>query len=124
MNSDRSNFCTRRQSLRTLGSLCLGASFAGRAAAQQSAQDDHPVAITNPKAISGDRVEPAWDEKLTITVGHQDADLIGTTGKVIQAAVDTVAQRGGGTVHILPGVYRLRNAIYLPSRIRLNGCGP
>jgi len=124
MHCESRDVCTRRQSLRTLGSLCLGASFAGRAAAQQPAQDHHPVAITNPKAIAGDRVEPAWDEKLTITVGHKDADLVGTTGKVIQAAVDYVSQRGGGTVHILPGVYRLRNAIYLPSRIRLNGCGP
>jgi Right handed beta helix region len=116
--------CTRRQILRTLSGLCLGGSFAGRTWAQQSAQDRAPVAVTNPMAISGDRIEPCWDEKLTITVGQKDADLVGTTGKVIQAAVDFAAQRGGGTVRILPGTYRLRNAIYLPSRMRLIGSGP
>ena len=36
----------------------------------------------------------------------------------------TSRQRGGGTVHILPGTYRLRNAIYLSSRVRLKGSGP
>ena len=80
--------------------------------------------ITDPKAISGDRIEPEWDELLTITVGPREGDLVGTSEKVLQAAVDYVARRGGGTVRILPGTFRLRNAVYLPSKIRILGSGP
>lgn len=88
------------------------------------ADGPHPVPIIDPKAISGDTVEPAWDQLLTITVGPRQGDLVGTTEKVLQAAVDHIARRGGGTVRILPGTFKLRNAVYLPSRIRILGNGP
>ena len=38
-----------------------------------------------------------------ITVGVSDADITGTDNRAIQAAIDLVYQRGGGTVRILPG---------------------
>ncbi len=80
--------------------------------------------IKHPRATSGDTaVEPDWDERLTITVGNRDGDLIGNNEKVLQAAVDSVARLGGGTVHVLPGVFRLRNAVHLASRVRLLGSG-
>jgi hypothetical protein len=123
MNNDSDSHCTRRRMLGVAGGLSLGAALAGRARAR-SDQDAPPVPATNPRALSGDTVEPAWDELLTITVGPKDADLVGTTEKVIQAAVDCAARRGGGTVRLLPGTYRLRNAVYLSSRIRLVGSGP
>jgi hypothetical protein len=41
----------------------------------------------------------------------------------LQAAVDYVTRLGGGTVHILAGTYRLRNAVYLQSKLRLIGSG-
>jgi len=86
-------------------------------------EDERPT-VTNPRATSGDdRYEPKWDEKLTVTVGPERADMNGTTDKVIQAAVNYVSQLGGGTVQILPGTYRLRNAIHLASNIRLIGSG-
>ncbi len=85
--------------------------------------DDRPP-VTKPRATSGDdRVEPAWDERLTITVGPKEADLVGSTEKVLQAAVDYVARLGGGTVKVLPGTYRLRNSVYLKSKVRLVGSG-
>jgi hypothetical protein len=81
-------------------------------------------AVTRPRATSGDSVvEPDWKERITITVGPNEADLIGTTDKALQAAVDYVARLGGGTVRILPGTYRLRNAVYLTSGVRLLGSG-
>src|SRR5439155_23596868 len=43
--------------------------------------------------------------------------------KVIQAGVDYVARFGGGTVKILPGTYKLRNSVFLQSKVRLLGCG-
>ena len=97
-----------------VGALGLGAARAA---------DKRPP-VTNPRATDGDdRHEPNWEERLTVTVGQKQADLVGTNDKVIQAALDYVARLGGGTVHVLPGTYVLRNAITLPSRVRLLGSG-
>ena len=83
-----------------------------------------PPAVKNPRATSGDTAsEPNWAEKLVITVGPKDADINGGTDKAIQAGVDYVARLGGGTVKILPGTYRLRNSIFLASKVRLLGSG-
>ncbi len=86
--------------------------------------DKRPIPVTNPRATSGDPIEPNWPERLTLTVGPQKADLVGTNEKAIQAAVDSVARFGGGTVKILPGTYRFRNAVYVQNNIRILGCGP
>ena len=82
-----------------------------------------PPAATNPRATSGDAVEPNWAERLSISVGPKQADIVGDNEKALQAAVDYVARLGGGTVTILPGTYRLRNAVYLASKVRLLGHG-
>src|ERR1043166_8522363 len=82
------------------------------------------LAAEQPRATLGDSItEPDWAQRLTITVGPANADLVGATEKPIQAAVDYVARLGGGTVKILPGTYRLRNAVYLQSKVRLLGSG-
>jgi hypothetical protein len=107
----------RRQFLQTMSALAAGAFTTGLARAHDLPEN------ANPRAIFGDRVEPDWDQRLTITVGPKKADLVGTTDRVIQAAVDYVAPRGGGTVRVLPGTYRLRNSIFLQSRVRLVGNG-
>src|SRR5690242_10030222 len=78
---------------------------------------------TNPRAIYGDGAEPDWEERVTITVGPEKADLVGATDCVLQAAVDYVARLGGGTVRVLPGTYRLRNSVFLASKVRLVGSG-
>ena len=80
--------------------------------------------VVNPRQTSGDRVAvPRWEQQLTITVGPKDADIIGQDQRAIQAAVDYVARLGGGTVHILAGTYRFRNAVYLQSGVNLLGDG-
>lgn len=85
--------------------------------------DDRPP-VTNPRATSFDaRVEPNWNERLTITVGAKDADIVGLSHKAVQAAVDYVAQLGGGTVHLLPGKYVFRGAVHLRSNVRILGSG-
>ena len=56
-----------------------------------------------------------------ITVGPAGADVVGATGRVIQIAVDAVAQRGGGTVRVLPGEYLLEDSIRLRPHIALVG---
>ena len=102
--------------------------FAGTAAMTELsgrsvlAGDSPPV--TNPRATDGDeRFEPNWDERLTISVGQKSGDMIGESDKVIQAALDYVARLGGGTVKVLPGTYTFRNAVWMPSRVRLVGSG-
>src|SRR5262249_25570466 len=108
----------RRQFLRAIGALAVG--FMGT---KLTWGNDLPT-NTNPHAIFGDLVEPDWQQQLTITVGPKKADLVGSTDRVIQAAVDYVGRRGGGTVRVLPGIYRLRNSIFLQCKVRLLGSGP
>ena len=95
----------------------------GIAIAAISRADDRPP-VTSPRSTSGDSaIEPAWAQRLTITVGPDKADLAGSTEKVVQAAVDSIARWGGGTVRILPGTYRFRNAVYLQNNVRILGSG-
>ncbi len=83
-----------------------------------------PPEIVNPRATDGDdRVQPQWDQMLTLTVGNSGGDLNGSSDRVLQAAVDSVARRGGGTVRLLPGKWVLRNSVVLSSGIRLTGSG-
>jgi hypothetical protein len=107
---------TRRGFLAGLGSLAGGLG-AGCIAGEGPA-------VLNPRATDGDdRFEPRWDERLTVTVGQTTGDLIGKSDRVLQAAVDYASRHGGGTVKILPGTYVLRNAVFLPSGIRILGSG-
>src|SRR5262245_2211265 len=104
---------------------CMAASrglLVSPAATRLACAEDLPK-NTNPRATFGDHAEPGWDQHVTITVGPKNADLVGTTDRVLQAAVDYVGRRGGGTVRVLPGTYRLRNSIFLQSNVRLVGSG-
>lgn len=118
MSTKRSDPHQRRSFLRAASGLacaCVGGGLAW-------AEERPPV--TRPRATSGDRrSEPDWRERLTITVGPDKADLVGKDDRVLQAAVDYVTRFGGGTVHVLPGTYELRNAIYLSSQVRILGSG-
>src|SRR5438093_370501 len=107
----------RRRFLQTVSGLAVGG-----IGAMLTRADELPN-NTSPRAIFGDAVEPDWKQRVTITVGPRKADLVGTTGRVLQAAVDYVARLGGGTVRVLPGTYRLRNSIFLQSKVRLLGDG-
>lgn len=115
MTSESRRRCDRRQFLQT--------SALGIVAGAGLVRADERPRVTEPRATSGDSVEPNWDQRLTITVGPHKANLVGSDDKAIQAAVDYVTRLGGGTVHILPGTYRLRNAVFLQSRVRLLGSG-
>src|SRR5262245_52700331 len=103
--------------------LQVGAGLAAGALGATYARGDDLPKNTKPRAIFGDSVEPDWKQQITVTVGSDKADLVGSTDKVIQAAVDYVARKGGGTIQVLPGKYRLRNSIFLQSKVRLLGSG-
>lgn len=102
----------------------MGASVLGGGLLREATSDDRPV-VTEPRATSGDTaIEPEWEQRLSITVGPKDADLVGLNEKTLQAAVDYIARAGGGTVRVLPGTYQLRNSVFLPSRVHILGSGP
>ena len=84
-----------------------------------------PPPIKQVRQTSGDTVvQPEWAERMSISVGPgEGATIRGTTDKALQAAVDYVSRFGGGTVKILAGTYKLRNAVYLASHVRLVGEG-
>jgi len=97
--------------------LVVGAWAAG------SVRADELPPNKKPRAISGDTAEPDWNERVTVTIGPKKADLVGSTDRVLQAAVDYVGRLGGGTVRVLPGTYHMRNSVFLHSKIRLIGSG-
>jgi hypothetical protein len=113
-----SRLLSRRQVLLNSFAATGAAIFASRLESAERPE------VTRPRATSGDEaVEPDWNERVTITVGPKEADLVGTNEKVLQAAVDYVARLGGGTVKVLPGTYKLRNSVFLASKVRLIGSG-
>ena len=71
----------RRRFLRTIGGLVAGTFGAAFVRA-----DDLPN-NTNPRAISGDSVEPVWDQRVALTVGPKQADLVGATDQIGRAHV-------------------------------------
>jgi hypothetical protein len=58
-----------------------------------------------------------------ITAGITGADFCGRDNRAIQAAIDAVAHRGGGTVKILPGTYVLEDSVHLRDNVTLIGSG-
>ncbi len=60
---------------------------------------------------------------VTITVGLRDADVIGRDNRALQAAVDYVANLGGGVVEIGAGEYLLHDSLHLRSRVTVRGAG-
>lgn len=117
MKRNNRSSCNRRRFLQA-------ASIAAASAWPSVLWGEERPEVTEPRATSGDRVEPDWERRLTVTVGPKTAHLVGTDHRVLQAAVDYVAGLGGGTVKVLPGEYRLRNAVYLKSNVRILGSGP
>lgn len=115
----------RRRFLRASAAMAAASGVARSGRCEDNPPDvpDRP-AVKVPRATSGDRrSEPAWDERLTVTVGPAQADIVGTSTRALQAAVDYVAGLGGGTVRVLPGTYELRAAVRLRSGTRLVGSG-
>jgi parallel beta-helix repeat protein len=56
-----------------------------------------------------------------IWVGLDQGDFRGKDQRALQATVDYVAGLGGGTVHIGPGRYQMRNALTLRDHVHLAG---
>ena len=64
------------------------------------------------------------EKPVTVTVGPEDADFVGTDQDTIQKAIDQVAAAGGGIVLLKTGTYTLENSVRLASHVTLAGEGP
>lgn len=60
---------------------------------------------------------------IRISVGVENADIIGQDNRALQAAVDYAASLGGGTVEIGPGRYAMRDSLHLRQGVDLVGAG-
>jgi len=56
-----------------------------------------------------------------VYVGVDEGDILGRDHRALQAAVDYAAKLGGGTVHIGPGAYQMRNALILRDNVKVTG---
>jgi len=56
-----------------------------------------------------------------VTVGRSDADIVGRDNRALQAAVDYVANLGGGVVEIGPGEYLMRDSLHLRAFVTVRG---
>jgi hypothetical protein len=61
--------------------------------------------------------------RVHLRVGLADGDVTGKDNRALQAAVDYVAQRGGGTVEILEGTYAMYDSLHLRSNVTVRGQG-
>jgi len=74
------------------------------------------------ETISTEQIDFSKFSRLeAIVVGPRGAEINGDTGRAIQMAIDALSLRGGGTVRLLPGEYRLADSIRLRANIRLLG---
>jgi hypothetical protein len=88
---------------------------AGQSVGDLKATAKSPVASTNRPMRNRQNSE--------LTVGQREGDLKGDDDKIIQAGIEYLYRLGGGTLNVLPGVYNLKNAIYLHPNITLKGSG-
>jgi parallel beta-helix repeat protein len=58
-----------------------------------------------------------------ITVGGPKADIAGYSSGAIQIAMDALRSRGGGTVKLFPGVFKITGPVRLPDNTSLIGSG-
>jgi len=56
-----------------------------------------------------------------ITVGHRNADIVGSDNRALQAAVDYVANLGGGMVEIGEGEFLMKDSLHLRSHVTVRG---
>jgi parallel beta helix pectate lyase-like protein len=61
--------------------------------------------------------------RMTLTVGVDSSDLVGSDDRTIQAGVDYLSRLGGGTLQLSAGEFLLRNAVFLRPHITVRGMG-
>ena len=115
----KSSVAARRMGWMVLVFLCAGAQ--GNA---MGADMKEPTGMSQNLPADFNTMRPIrTPQRIEIAVGQGEGDLQGNDDKIIQAAVDYVSRLGGGTVHVLPGTYTMRNSVFLRPGITLRGSG-
>ncbi len=102
-------------------SILLAASLLGPAcslSAPESVRDFSPRADERQLPTA---MHSAMTELPVITVGTEDADVIGSDNRALQAAVDYIANLGGGVVEIGQGEYLMHDSLHLRSHVTVRG---
>jgi len=58
---------------------------------------------------------------MVISVGLRGGDIVGADNRALQAALDYVADLGGGTLEITPGTYLMYDSLHLKSNVAVRG---
>lgn len=108
--------------LALLGFIVPSAATFPQSAAKHSIATD--TTITSPNdLVDGDLLISPIVVKQKVAVGGDVSDISEFTSAAIQLAVDAATQRGGGTVKLKAGTYRISAPIRLASNIALIGAG-
>lgn len=79
--------------------------------------------ITANDLIDGNILLKPKSANQIISVGGVNADIAGFSSDAIQIAVDALTLRGGGTVKLYPGIYKIYAPVRLSSNIEFIGSG-
>lgn len=96
--------------------LLLGLPRFGSAAEQREDYSPRPEEQQLPRSMHS-----KMKDRPRISVGHRDADIIGTDNRALQAAVDYIAGLGGGVVEIGEGEFTMNDSLHLRSFITVRG---
>jgi len=107
---------TRKVATSTLMIVLFFACGSSRALGQAHDFSPRPDEEQLPKAMHSTMTELAH-----ITVGRANADMTGDSNRVLQAAVDYVANLGGGIVEIGPGEYTMYDSLHLRPHVTVRG---
>jgi polygalacturonase len=107
---------TRKIVLSILVVLVVGACGPANAFGQTRDFSPKPDEEQLPKAMHSKMAELP-----RITVGRANADMTGDTNRVLQAAVDYVANLGGGVVEIGAGEYTMYDSLHLRPHVTVRG---
>ncbi len=88
-----------------------------------TAGDDRGVAPARDEQQLPLAMHSQMEQLPQITVGQQDAAILGRDNRALQAAVDYIAALGGGVVHIGPGEYLMRDSLHLRAHVTVRGSG-
>ncbi len=92
--------------------------FAASSFGSDETQDFSPQPDEQQLSIS---MHSKMEELPLIRVGQSDSDLIGNDNRVLQAAVDYIANLGGGVVEIGAGTYTMRDSLHLRANVTVRG---
>ena len=98
---------------------CIGLITAALVSA--AARGDGRVAPDPAERQLPDRMHSAMSDLPTIRVGQADADIVGKDNRALQAAVDYLANLGGGVVEVGPGEYVMRDSLHLRPHVTVRG---